>query len=166
MNNKNIGRKCGVLEIIDISHRNNKSIIFNALCSRCNSYTKVSNRHLTHNYKSCRYCVNNLQKEISNNKYLSLRKYKKIYNSYKGNAKHKNIEFTLTLENIKELIDNNCYYCKDEKSNGIDKVNPKEGYHMRNCVSCCRTCNFMKSNFNIYTFFEKIDAIYNNHLNK
>lgn len=156
----------GNLKILDISHKEQNRTFFNAQCLRCNNFRTIRTDRINHNLQSCSNCSNSLQKEIADKKYLKLRKYKKVYNSYKGNAKNKNIEFYLTLENIIELVDSSCYYCGDENSNGIDKVNAKEGYYMRNCVPCCRTCNFMKNNFTIYEFFEKIDAIYNKHLNK
>lgn len=163
-NNKHIGRKCGVLEILSVSHREDKYYMYNVLCDRCKRISLIKGNCITHSYKSCKLCKNDLHSKIHDAKFLELRKYRKIYNSYKGNAKIKNTYFDLTIKDIQFFVDSNCYYCNSENSSGIDKVDPKDGYCLRNCVPCCTMCNFMKNKFSIYEFFNKIDLIYNNHL--
>lgn len=68
----------------------------------------------------------------------------------------------LSVEDVKKLIYNNCYYCeksyeevgtiyrkpvydgRQTKRIGIDKIIPEKGYVLDNVVSCCFTCNKIK----------------------
>ena len=89
------------------------------------------------------------------------------FKNYINRAKKSNIEFTINFEEFKKIILDSCYLCgkKSENNihlNGIDRVNNKEGYILTNCKSCCRDCNFMKNDYNLYVFIEKLESIYNN----
>lgn len=72
-------------------------------------------------------------------------------------ARKRGYIFELTYEEFKEIINQNCTYCGVEPYqfhtswrgvktlyNGIDRVNPLEGYYIGNVVPCCGKCNFMK----------------------
>lgn len=70
---------------------------------------------------------------------------------------------SLTKEDVKVLISSDCYYCgaspityrelgggrwarkSNVPTNGIDRKDSNLGYHLDNCVACCPTCNYMKS---------------------
>jgi len=39
-----------------------------------------------------------------------------------------------------------CAYCGVEGSNGIDRIDPKQGYLLKNCNPCCKHCNYVKGN--------------------
>lgn len=96
---------------------------------------------------------------------------------YKLTAKKRDLSFTLTKEEIKDLTGRNCFYCDSPPSNykktsgkdtygdytynGIDRVDNTQGYHKDNCVPCCRICNLMKNTSSQEEFFQhvkKIDA--------
>lgn len=65
--------------------------------------------------------------------------------------------FTLTLAEFEKLATGDCHYCGARPSlrtlagnkvllcNGVDRLNSDLGYEIGNCVSCCTTCNMMKS---------------------
>lgn len=79
------------------------------------------------------------------------------YDSYKSRSKRNKIKFTLTFKQFDTLVKNNCHYCKipvKDKPMGIDRVNPKKGYILMNCVPCCWTCNRAKSNMSYIDFKE------------
>jgi hypothetical protein len=64
----------------------------------------------------------------------------------------------MTDEVAKNLMTNKCYYCDfldDKYSNGIDRMDSKVGYILTNCVSCCKTCNFIKKSLDARTFVER-----------
>lgn len=45
--------------------------------------------------------------------------------------------------------------------NGIDRLNNEREYNIKNCVSCCATCNMMKKNLTKKNFLNHISKIYN-----
>ena len=164
LNKKYLEKNFGVLYVLKFSYQIKYKKFYKCICNRCNKFTNVRSDHLLKLPQSCGNCVNSLQKEIADKKYKKLRKYKTIFSSYKGNAKIRNIKFNLTLENIIKYIDSNCYYCNDNNSKGIDRVDNNKGYTINNCVPCCKFCNIMKNNYSIEEMFEKVKMIYNRHL--
>ena len=90
------------------------------------------------------------------------------YNNYRNNAKTKEIDFDITLTRFEELVKSPCYYCGHDPIlrdfsnyvgsdysrrfrtamqtvvNGIDKVDPTQGYTEANVVACCSDCNYAK----------------------
>lgn len=84
-------------------------------------------------------------------KYKNTIKFK--YGKYKQRATKKQIEFKITLKDFSKIFGKKCRYCNIEnKNNGIDRVDNKEGYTKDNMCPCCKICNFMKSN-NTKNFF-------------
>ena len=96
---------------------------------------------------------------------------------YEYTAKNRNLEFQLSKEKFRELVTNNCFYCDsipktiepdmDVRNgkfayNGIDRVNNDKGYLIDNCVTCCKTCNFMKRALTQEQFLEHINNIQKN----
>lgn len=79
-------------------------------------------------------------------------------------AKKRNLEWNIDLNSYLKLISNNCHYCNDstceETGAGLDRIDNNIGYVTKNCVSCCKMCNSMKSNFTFGQFFDKIKKIY------
>lgn len=93
------------------------------------------------------------------------------------NARKRGIEFSLTKEQVKEIVTQNCYYCGSEPSmsvkphksvngafihNGIDRVESSIGYVAGNCVPCCKKCNYAKHVMSTNEFVEWITKIYEN----
>jgi len=161
---KYVNKQFGVLKVIKFEKQIIHKKFYSALCTRCNNITIIRSDQLLKHPQSCGNCVNDLQKEIADNKYKELRKYRNIYNSYKSNAKSRNINFNLTLEKVIELVDSNCYYCGNIDSKGIDRLDSKQDYNAENIVPCCAICNMMKNKYSKNLFFEQISKIYNKHL--
>ena len=68
----------------------------------------------------------------------------KVYAAYQYKAKQRNLSFALTLEEFEKIVQAPCVYCGENPGMGIDRKDNRIGYNLRNCVSCCGTCNFMK----------------------
>ncbi len=98
---------------------------------------------------------------------------------YKRRAKKLEIEFSLSNEEFYDICSLNCFYCNampTKKSNGhsniidkgsylangIDRIDPEEGYTKRNSIPCCKICNFMKTDKNRSEFINKIFEIADN----
>lgn len=85
-------------------------------------------------------------------------------------SRYKDVKFNLDpLKTFENYILGVCNYCKLKPQfpfsrNGIDKIDPNEGYLEENCVSCCKFCNIAKLDYSIDEFKEWIIRIYN-HLN-
>ncbi len=81
----------------------------------------------------------------------------RIFLDYQKRAREKNLDFALTKEQFKDLMDSDCYYCGGEPKNsflqhgkpisvyqGIDRLDNSKGYTPDNVVPCCIRCNKMK----------------------
>jgi 5-methylcytosine-specific restriction endonuclease McrA len=101
-----------------------------------------------------------------------------VYSQYRNSAKNRKIVFKLNKKTFFNLINKNCYYCGntpqstikyfryyDDKFryNGIDRINSEKGYTNDNCVTCCSTCNYAKSEMKQHEFFEWIKNIFLHH---
>ena len=81
------------------------------------------------------------------------------YWQYLYAAKRRKIEWDLTKEQVYQLFAGTCHYCGIQPStvykrsgctqtflyNGIDRIDSSRGYLSDNVVSCCKACNFAKS---------------------
>lgn len=114
--------------------------------------------------------------------------YKNLYNSkIKSISKKRNMNYDLTLEEFISIINQPCYYCKEESSNthydkkrrdgtyisdtvvycnGIDRLNPKVGYIRDNVVPCCRFCNTAKMSMDVKEFQLYIAKLYTHFIKK
>ena len=107
--------------------------------------------------------------EAQDGKFLANR----VLAGYKRNAKIREIEFNLTLEQFLQLAANPCSYCKSPPSNrienkwnpvefiysGIDRIDNNKGYTAENCVSCCKICNIAKNDLSYQEFRDWIKKL-------
>lgn len=82
--------------------------------------------------------------------------YSTIRNRYRRDGAARGYTFELTNEQFDKLIVGDCHYCGRNKVSrqlynsrevfytGIDRVDNEKGYHIDNCVSCCKYCNSSK----------------------
>ena len=99
-----------------------------------------------------------------------------LYGLYRRMAEKRALTFELSLERFAELTQQNCYYCDRTPSNfhirtrgngvyqynGIDRLDNNKGYEEGNVVTCCKRCNYMKTNMGLSEFLEHLTKIYNN----
>lgn len=96
----------------------------------------------------------------------------KIYGGYKYHALDRNLEFSLTLDDFKNIITQNCYYCgrspqnvcklplnREFIYNGIDRIENHIGYKNDNILPCCIICNRMKMDLNVFEFSNYIRSL-------
>ena len=98
--------------------------------------------------------------------------FKVVLNSYIRSAKKRNLEWTLTIDEAKDLFEQNCYYCGLIPSNiyklsfygfkysGIDRKDNNKGYILENCVPCCKICNHAKHTISHDDFLGWINKVY------
>ncbi len=99
-----------------------------------------------------------------------------VIRGYKGGAKKRNLEFSLTKEQFRELTQQKCFYCGTEPHNichypqsngkfiynGIDRIDNTKGYTVDNCITCCYICNQWKRAYTQQEFLMRIKLIYEN----
>lgn len=102
-----------------------------------------------------------------------------LMNKYKQRSKKKNIEFSLTEEEFRNITSANCYYCgcpprkvTKEKCNskytynGIDRIDPLKGYTLENSRTSCWRCNAAKNDMSEEDFINWINQVYSLQTNK
>ncbi len=90
------------------------------------------------------------------------------YPEYRCNARKRNINFNITVEEFKAIVAQDCHYCggssKDynlkSRGNGIDRKDSNIGYTIENCVPCCSFCNFIKNKVPYRDFVKYIRKAY------
>lgn len=101
--------------------------------------------------------------------------FNQLYSKYKASAKQRNLEFNLSTDQFKKLIDQHCFYCNKKPqqvtgkkrkangvyvANGIDRLDSKKGYTITNCVPCCKKCNWMKGRDSVQDFLQHTKDIH------
>jgi len=100
-----------------------------------------------------------------------------IFQSYKRNAKNRNIPFSLNIEEFRRITSQLCFYCGTPPSNqikdhikrlngvytfnGIDRIDNSQGYVINNVVPCCKTCNYAKRKMSVEEFLEWCNRVAN-----
>lgn len=173
------GMKLGNLTVIEYSHTDSAyRTYWKCLCD-CGKICIVRGSSMySSTTKSCG-CLTQKYKRRNENINTDKLGLRKLYASYRGNARAKKRKFDLTLDEFRDITSQNCTYCGSEPStiscaessymkdkysmyryNGIDRVDSKRGYEKDNIVPCCKLCNLMKLNNNMDTFIEHISKIY------
>lgn len=163
LNNK-IGLRFGKLTIAKIVEVRNNRRIYQCLCD-CGNIIQRRSDNLRSN-SSCGCALGKSDGVAALNYVISY---------YKSNAKRKNIKFLLSRDICVNLLLDNCYYCGEKPTNttrrkglktqitynGIDRLYNNLGYIKNNVVTCCKECNYLKSDMNHDYFMNKIEKIYN-----
>lgn len=176
-----IGKKYGKLTIIERAENSKYSTArFLCKCDCGNEKIICASSMRLGKSKSCG-CPSRLKPRSGNIIYT------KMMGTTRWQARKNKIPFTLTLEDVKTIVHKDCTYCgrspylkrrayhKSSKTkgidtdeslliNGIDKVIPKLGYVLENCVPCCKYCNRAKSDLSVEEFKELISKIYEHYV--
>lgn len=115
-------------------------------CNKCefwktsDNYTTRTDNKTDGKYTICKACV----REYGMKRYRPYDS-KYMYYQYKNNAKIREYNFELGLEDFEILKNLSCSYCGAINNLGYDRINSDIGYAKSNVVPCCSTCNYMKS---------------------
>jgi len=108
-------------------------------------------------FNSMAYCI---EPDIINKwKSTYLSKSTPKFSNYQKSANKRNIEFRITEDDFKLIVQNTCYLCgipsSEENKNGIDRFKNNMGYTLDNSKPCCGHCNLLKKDLT----FEKVIEI-------
>lgn len=108
-------------------------------------------------FNSMAYCI---EPDIVNKwKSTYLSKSTPKFSNYQKSANKRNIEFRITEDDFKLIVQNTCYLCgipsSEENKNGIDRFKNNMGYTLDNSKPCCGHCNLLKKDLT----FEKVIEI-------
>jgi hypothetical protein len=153
---------------IDRLDSNNGYIIGNvtSCCSMCNM---MKQQIMPDDF--IRYCYNiknnyKCNEEFPNFEKIKYTPYTQIY--YTNNTT-RGIKFNIPKEEYMEIIKKKCYYCANtniKNQIGVDRIDSNIEYKTDNIVSCCKICNFMKRQYTIDNFYNKICEIVEYDTNK
>lgn len=125
-------------------------------CLKCSKKLKIRKSHIPYSTGCCK-------------KHAQQKKpFEATFGSLKRKSKERGIIFNLTYTQFLEFTrSKTCHYCGDKlewdaynehgKTNprtNLDRIDNDGPYSKDNCVSCCPTCNYMKTSTN-YTEFMK-----------
>lgn len=168
------GKIVGYLTVIKRVENNNARHARWLCKCKCGEETIVTASRLQREItKSCG-C---LQKEIIsaiNKKEEGESSRNRVYSVYKYNAKKDKKEFSLSNDEVNDIISQDCYYCnkppsqvmKNRYSNGdtiytgIDRIDNTKGYVQGNVRPCCDICNYAKGELTEKEFFIKMKMIF------
>jgi hypothetical protein len=172
-----IGQKFGrlsVIELVKIYNGNNKSERhYKCLCD-CGNYTTVRGTSLTFDQTQSCGCLQKETVSEASRKQFGEAAFNKAYGYYRNGAFARELEFLLTKEEVKDIMNKNCYYCGeppdkisknkynngDYLHNGIDRIDSSKGYFIENCVPCCKKCNIAKLAMKREEFFDWIEKVF------
>jgi hypothetical protein len=101
-----------------------------------------------------------------------------VFRSYENHANDRNLAFDLSIEEFKNITQQNCFYCgvapfttRKYKNNhftynGIDRVDNSLGYSLENAVPCCKICNSAKSDRSYDDFISWVERIHEHIVSK
>jgi hypothetical protein len=174
-----VGKKFNRITVVEFSHVNKWLYMYRCLCD-CGRETMASRCKLIGlAVKQCRACAN----ESKRSRIQGWSGLRCVYRSYKYAAKQRGYEFSLSIEEFREIATQNCFYCgslpmmrtgansttrytPDGEAhslfthNGIDRYDNTKGYTLENSVPCCTHCNVAKASMTIDQFKELVTRIY------
>lgn len=157
-----------LIALRDVNKSNhNRTRIWECHCIACGAFTeKPSTKLRSGEVKSCG-CQEHIRPVRSQPGHSGANA---SYVSYRGGARQRKLEFSLSFEEYKQLVVQPCFYCgvKDSKvcygstgaalshgefrCNGLDRVDNELGYHTDNVVPCCTQCNIAKGKSSVTEF--------------
>lgn len=155
------------------NYQGRKQTFYKCLCD-CGNITYVDGRKLANGHtKSCG-CKRKGKPNLRARKGYGESLRNRIIDSYKRNAKNKDISFRLTDKDLQKLLSGNCFYCGCVPSktikkkgfygeftyNGVDRLDNHKGYTKENSVSCCSFCNYTKNATDYNKFIKWIRQVY------
>jgi len=154
----------GTGKLVGTRQRFNKTWV--CMCECGTEVTVTSNALTSGNTKSCGCYNTDRTKETRKSEAT----YDSLVARFRDKALRRKKEWALPTQHAIELLQQSCSYCgappKLRKRpanlpyNGLDRVDSSKGYVLGNVVSCCTTCNVMKSTLSQEELAQHIEKMY------
>jgi len=169
------GKRFGRLSVIKLNNRDSKRREYWWTCQcDCGTVKVIRGDNLKAGITHSCGCLKN---ELSRKRKLKgkgVGSANQIINTYKQNAKRRNLSFELSRKQIINIMSKDCYYCGEKPSNiktspynsgdfvynGMDRVDNLKGYTVENVVPCCKKCNHSKDVLSEIDFLSWIKKVY------
>lgn len=136
---------------------------------------KISDSHKKSGHRSTKEAITNGQPKTLISRWKNHKKdyIEQLFSRYKKGADDRDLEFTLTYNEFKELVLDCCHYCGRipvigtinynyyKMYNGVDRKDSNLGYTTTNCVTCCKMCNWMKRSYSYQDFIRQCTEVAN-----
>ena len=168
------GDRFHMLTVIERSHYDGKSVFWRCRCD-CGNESLVRTSNWKREVKSCG-CLKRSRENFPNAQAAVNR----LIDRYKRGAVKRGQEWNLSESEFRAITGQNCAYCGSPPAqrvratskqpdqvyvyNGIDRIDSGRGYTPDNCVTCCVTCNRMKSDLSVLDFLRQVERIANHTL--
>lgn len=85
-------------------------------------------------------------------------------NSTIQSARFRKIKYRISKQKMANLVVQKCHYCGDKPDpvGGVDRIDSRLGYTVKNCVPCCGLCNTMKMEQTVEEFMDRCRKIIEN----
>jgi 5-methylcytosine-specific restriction endonuclease McrA len=185
LNQLKIGEKFNHLIILKLDHvewKYNRSNFYYLCQCSCGKEKVIDKNSIRRGVTQSCGCYHRKQNGLAHRKEKYSASMSGIYGLYRIRAKNKSINFELTKEQFKKITSQNCFYCGESpsqytkshkhhfygayKHNGLDRINSKQGYTIKNVVACCKYCNYAKNDLTTTKFLNHIRKIYEYTKNK
>ena len=140
------------------------------VCPTCNE-VRTTRSHDKKD-KRCKPCYSAAQRLAPNTDST----YKVLMASVKSGARKRGIDYSLSFEQFKNIVQRQCFWCNTEPplknpkgermptmpapANGIDRLDNSMGYVYNNCVASCQMCNVAKNNHSEEEFLAWVKRLY------
>lgn len=141
------------------------------VCNKCNMEKeegcfRIDKRNKSGREGYCRECSKKWYRDNADRVKIYVRRWQKDnpikhkYTRYKVDAKRRDYEFSITIEQFAAIITQPCHYCGESISEGVDRKNNNIGYIFNNCLPCCSNCNRAKSEMSYEDFGNFISKVF------
>lgn len=166
---KLIGDKRDNILVVGVDVTSGNLILRCLLCG--NEKQHRASRYRAQPPSTCKKCAHTERKKLSD---IDLT-VNSVFRFYKGGAKARGIDFTLTEQDLKELVFSPCFYCGSPPLSyfttnrlvkhklpyqGIDRQDNNCGYTVANVVACCKICNYAKRKMTTKEFVEFVSRAF------